>query len=47
MLASRMSKFSGSATTAVSDKVAELRAAGKNIISLNVGVMHQKHPPAK
>ena len=37
MLASRMSKFSGSATTAVSDKVAELRAAGKNIISLNIG----------
>lgn len=37
MLAKRMANFSGSATTAVTEKVVELRAAGKNIISLNVG----------
>lgn len=37
MLAKRMAKFSGSATTAVNEKVVELRAAGKNIISMNVG----------
>lgn len=37
MLAERMKSFSESATSVVSNKVAELRAAGKEIISLNVG----------
>ena len=37
MLAERMKNFSESATSVVSNKVAELRAAGKEIISLNVG----------
>lgn len=37
MLAKRMSTFSGSPTSALIAKVAELRAAGENIISLNVG----------
>lgn len=37
MLAERMKSFSESATSVVSNKVAELRAAGKDIISLNVG----------
>lgn len=35
--AERMSRFSGSPTSALIARVAELRAAGKNIISLNVG----------
>ena len=37
MLAERMYNFSGSPTSALIAKVAELRAAGKNIVSLNVG----------
>lgn len=37
MLAERMNTFSGSPTSALIAKVAELRAEGKNIISLNVG----------
>lgn len=37
MLAERMSHFSGSPTSALIAKVAELRAQGQNIISLNVG----------
>ena len=37
MLAKRMSNFSGSPTSALIARVAELRAEGKNIISLNVG----------
>ena len=37
MLAARMQNFSGSATGAISMKVAELKAAGKEIIALNVG----------
>ena len=37
MLAERMSKFSGSPTSALIARVAELRSAGKDIISLNVG----------
>lgn len=37
MLAERMKNFSESATSVVNNKVAELRAAGKEIISLNVG----------
>lgn len=36
-LAERMKKFSGSPTSALIAKVAELRRQGKNIISLNVG----------
>ena len=37
MLAERMNTFSGSPTSALIAKVAELRAEGKDIISLNVG----------
>ncbi len=37
MLAERMKHFSGSPTSALIAKVAELRAQGQNIISLNVG----------
>lgn len=37
MLAERMKTFSGSPTSALIAKVAELRAEGKNIVSLNVG----------
>lgn len=37
MLAERMSKFSGSPTSALIARVAELRNEGKDIISLNVG----------
>lgn len=37
LLAERMKKFSGSPTSALIAKVAELRRQGKNIISLNVG----------
>jgi len=37
MLADRMKNFSGSATSAINNKVVELRAAGKEIIGLNVG----------
>ena len=37
MLAKRMRNFSGSPTSALIARVAELRAEGKNIISLNVG----------
>lgn len=37
MLAQRMYNFAGSPTSALIAKVAELRAAGQNIISLNVG----------
>lgn len=37
MLSERMKTFSGSPTSALIAKVAELRAEGKNIISLNVG----------
>lgn len=36
-LAERMSKFSGSPTSALIAKVAELKQQGKDIISLNVG----------
>lgn len=36
MLAERMNTFSGSPTSALIAKVAELRAEGKDIISLNV-----------
>ena len=36
-LAERMSKFSGSPTSALIAKVAELKRQGKDIISLNVG----------
>ena len=38
MLAERMNTFSGSPTSALIAKVAELRAEGKDIISLNVAV---------
>lgn len=37
MLAERMYNFAGSPTSALIAKVAELRAAGQNIVSLNVG----------
>lgn len=37
MLAERMYSFSGSPTSALISKIADLRAEGKNIISLNVG----------
>ena len=37
ILAERMSKFSGSPTSALIAKVAELKRQGKDIISLNVG----------
>lgn len=37
MLAARMSKFSGSPTSALIAKIAELRAQGQKIISLNIG----------
>ena len=36
-LAERMNKFSGSPTSALIAKVAELKRQGKDIISLNVG----------
>lgn len=36
-LAERMSKFSGSPTSALIAKVAELKREGKDVISLNVG----------
>ena len=36
-LAERMKKFSGSPTSALIAKVAELKRQGKDIISLNVG----------
>lgn len=37
MLAERMKNFSGSATVEINNKVAELKAEGKEIIGLNVG----------
>ncbi|MCQ2373848.1 MAG: pyridoxal phosphate-dependent aminotransferase [Phascolarctobacterium sp.] len=37
MLAERMKNFSGSATVEINNKVAELKAQGKEIIGLNVG----------
>ena len=42
MLAERMNTFSGSPTSALIAKVAELRAEGKDIISLNG--MTTRHP---
>ena len=37
MLAKRMSEFSGSPTSALIGKIAELKAAGEDVISLNIG----------